>query len=116
MINKSNLQKKYPLYFSLAYSIEITQVKFIKVSEYPSNDILHIIIDNNKTYLDAMGQYSDLKDSILHFDDIEPSNLIFETITYDEIVRYILTNQFIFDDELFIRIRNYVKNHYKERK
>lgn len=112
MVTVEKLKNKYYLYFSLAYFIEVKQSKFLKVTEYPSDTVLHILVEHDDIYLDAMNQYTNLKDSVKNIKSIKLENVIFENITYDQIVKYILNNEHLFDNELFMEIRTYVRNNY----
>ncbi len=112
MITIEKLKEDYYLYFSLAYFIEVKRSKFIKISEHPSDKIIHVLVHHDDIYLDAMDQYTDLKDSVNNIDSIKTEDLIFENITYDQIVKYILNNEFRFDNELFMKIRTFVRNQY----
>ncbi len=111
-INKEMLKHDYPLYFALAYFIEIKRAKFIKVSLMGSDEILHVIVNHDDLYFDALDSYRSLRDSIPNADDVPKLDLIFESINYDQIVKYILDTHHMFDNELFMDIREYVRNNY----
>lgn len=113
-----NFSLKYGLcsYFSLAYVDLFGPHTYIMIMEIDPDTLqeylVHVVLQKDKTYIDSLGEYASVSQSIREISDIEHMDLVSKTATKDQLINQIVTDFQSFNYELYDTIRTYVRNEY----
>lgn len=113
---KHKLNNQYIAYFNLAYYLDIERLTFVQIycidPKTNIRDDIHMVMSTGTHYIDAYGCHDDLFDTLTDKSYQSNAGINIEILTYDQIIKYILKHQDIFNDELLIQIRLYVRKNY----